>query len=109
MDMETGRMERARRRTGFALAGVLLGLAGCQLPLAEQGGLPEGYRLVRGQLEIHSSFPLASRHRLVEELVRLREDIRQTLGIPRSDEPIHVYLFESPDRYENFRSGDSKR
>ena len=65
--------------------------------------LPSEFRLVREQLEIHTTFPLASRHRLVTELVQRREDVHELLGLPKSDEPIHVFLFDSTDEFEAFR------
>jgi hypothetical protein len=68
-------------------------------------GLPKRTELVAGQLVIHADFPLAGQHRLVRELETLRTDVSQRLGLPISDEPIHLYLFESPARYEEFVAG----
>jgi hypothetical protein len=65
-------------------------------------GLPDRTELVAGQLVIHADFPLAGQHRLVRELEALRTEVSQRLGLPISDEPIHLYLFESPARYEEF-------
>jgi hypothetical protein len=65
-------------------------------------GLPDRSELVAGQLVIHADFPLAGQHRLVRELETLRTDVSQRLGLPISDEPIHLYLFESQARYEEF-------
>jgi hypothetical protein len=64
--------------------------------------LPTDYTLVRDQLVIHSDFPLASQHRLVEELTARRFDLQNRLGIPLSDEPIDVYLFENSERFDSF-------
>ena len=51
---------------------------------------------------IHSDFPVAADHRLFEELISQRTDLCRRLSLPRSDEPIHVYLFESTERFEGF-------
>ena len=57
--------------------------------------LPKTDALVRDQLVIHCDFDLPQRHRLVEELVARRGDVVEDLRLPVSDEPIHVYLFDS--------------
>ena len=64
--------------------------------------LPNQNTLVREQLVIHSDFPLAAHHRLFEELTAQRTDICRQLELPSSDEPIHVYLFETQERFEGF-------
>ncbi len=61
--------------------------------------LPMERRLTRDQLRIHANFELPRRHRLFNELVARRNDVHELLGLPVSDEPIHVYLFESPEAY----------
>jgi len=53
-------------------------------------------------LVIHTDFPLAEQHRIVRELESLRSDVSQRLGLPISDEPVHLYLFDSKDRYDAF-------
>jgi hypothetical protein len=58
--------------------------------------------LVRGQLVFHSDFALPANHRLLEELTARRSDLEEKLGLPRSDEPIHVYLFDSPQEFKEF-------
>jgi hypothetical protein len=65
-------------------------------------GLPSRTTLMAGQLVIHADFPIAGQHRLVRELEAMRADVSQELGLPISDEPVHLYLFESPARYEAF-------
>ena len=85
----------------LVLLGVLAG-EGC-LRLATTGlTLPAAQTVVRDQLVIYSDFRLAAGHRLVEELAARRIDLRNRLGVPLSDEPIHVYLFEDADRFEAF-------
>ncbi len=64
--------------------------------------LPEKHSLVREQLVIHSDFPLAAQHRLLEELTARRFDLSRRLRLPASNEPIHVYLFRDGDRFHSF-------
>ncbi len=64
--------------------------------------LPAGHTVVRDQLVVHSDFPLAASHRLLEELVARRMDLKSRLGIPISEEAIHVYLFDDADRFRRF-------
>jgi len=64
--------------------------------------LPRRTELMAGQLVIHADFPLAGQHRLVRELEGMRADVSQRLGLPISDEPVHLYLFENPARYDAF-------
>jgi hypothetical protein len=64
--------------------------------------LPSRSEVAAGQLVIHADFPLAEQHRIVRDLEQLRVDVSQTLDMPISDEPVHLYLFESPQRYEAF-------
>ncbi len=67
-----------------------------------EAGLPSRTEVVAGQLLIHADFSLAGQHRLVRELESLRTEVSQELGLPISDEPVHLYLFENPARYEAF-------
>ncbi len=85
----------------FLLAGGL-GSAGCVQPMTARLTLPASHTVVRDQLVVHSDFPLAARHRLLEELTARRADLKDRLGVPGSDEPIHVYLFEKPRRFGGF-------
>ncbi|MCA9144961.1 MAG: DUF1570 domain-containing protein [Planctomycetaceae bacterium] len=64
--------------------------------------LPEDLSVVRDQLVVYSDFKLATRHRLVEELVALRGDISEQLAVPVSDEPIHIYLFDNAETYKKY-------
>jgi len=73
-----------------------------ETPWRRPAGLPERSELVAGQLVIHTDFPLAGQHRLVRELESLRPEVSQRLALPISDEPIHLYLFETTARYEAF-------
>jgi hypothetical protein len=72
------------------------------LPWAPAEDLPSRTEIVAGQLVIHTDFPLAEQHRIVRDLESLRVDASQQLGLPISDEPVHLYLFENKDRYDAF-------
>ena len=82
------------------LAAILA--SGCAGSLAGRLTLPDRNTLVRDQLVIHGDFTLAAHHRLFEELTAQRADLCRRLGLPCSDEPIHVYLFETSERFEGF-------
>jgi hypothetical protein len=89
-------------RAGKLLAAAWLPIVtGCVLS-RDVVTLPGEDALVREQLVIHSDFHLARRHRLVEELVARRSDVVERLRLPVSDEPIHVYLFDSADEFRRF-------
>ena len=64
--------------------------------------LPSGYSVVRDQLVVYSDFDLPRHHRLLDELASQRGDVAQRLELPTSDEPIYVYLFDSPEQYRDF-------
>lgn len=64
--------------------------------------LPDDSEIIAGQLVIHADFPLAAKHRLVQDLESLRVDVSQSLHLPVSDEPVHLYLFETNQRYEEY-------
>ena len=64
--------------------------------------LPVGNTMVLDQLVIFSDSPLPRHHRLLEELRALRTTVSTKLQLPISDEPIHVYLFSTADKFEAF-------
>lgn len=87
----------------FALAivnsSVILGCAGV---IERSVPLPARHALVMDQLVIHSDFNLPQHHRLLEDLRALRATLQAKLGLQSSDEPIHVYLFETESRFNAF-------
>lgn len=87
-------------RSGIAIV-LFACLAGCAA-IRTAPTLPEDLSVVRDQLIIYSDFKLATRHRLLEELVALRTDISQQLDVPVSDEQIHVYLFDKQSTYQKY-------
>ncbi len=88
-------------RSGCAwLVGLLLGCAAADS--REVVELPTVHTVVREQLVVSSDFPLARHHRLLDEIVGQRHDVAERLALPLSDEPIYIYLFEDPARYESY-------
>jgi len=75
-------------------------LSGCLF--GQRAVLPVDNSVVRDQLVIYTDFDLPRRHRLINELVALRSRLAATLQLPTSDEPIHVYLFDSSKQYQKF-------
>jgi len=69
---------------------------------AQPPQLPVRNSMVLDQLVIFSEAPLPRNHRLLEELRLLRTDVSTKLGLPTSDEPIHIYLFPTADKFEAF-------
>ena len=87
-----------------ARCGVLVAAAvfsGCSVWRGESQ-LPFRNSVVRDQLLIYSDFALPRHHRLLDELAGQREEVALRLQLPKSDEPIQVYLFESAERYNRY-------
>jgi hypothetical protein len=82
----------------FALVPAWGGCAGWSSAPA----LPVRNSMVLDQLVVFSDAPLPRNHRLLEELRTLRTVVSTKLGLPISDEPIHVYLFPKADKFEAF-------
>jgi Protein of unknown function (DUF1570) len=53
-------------------------------------------------LQFDCDFDLPKNHRLVHELTVERDDVYQTLGLPHSDEPVHVHLYHDEEKYRDF-------
>ncbi|REK15744.1 MAG: DUF1570 domain-containing protein [Planctomycetota bacterium] len=64
--------------------------------------LPVRHSMVLDQLVIFSQTPLPRNHRLLEELRALRTAVSTKLGLPISDEPVHVYLFPSAEKFTEY-------
>ncbi|MBX9792144.1 MAG: DUF1570 domain-containing protein [Pirellulales bacterium] len=58
--------------------------------------------VVRDQLIVTSNFQLPKQHRLIEELAAQRGELTAKLALPTSDEPIHVYLFGTPEHFNRY-------
>ena len=63
---------------------------------------PSDHEILRGQLVVHSDFPLTAQHRVLEDLTARREDLSRRLGLPPGGEPIHVYLFEDAGQFAHY-------
>lgn len=93
---QTAPWQAAAVSSGGSLVTAAAGL------LPASGDLPTRNEVVAGQLVIHADFPLAEQHRMIRELESMRTDVSQDLGLPISDEPVHLFLFENAGRYETF-------
>lgn len=78
-----------------------ISLNGCSM-MRGRTPLPDAVNVEHEQLILHSDFRLPRQHRLVDELVELRHEIARELSLPTSDEPIHVYLFETARDYHGY-------
>ncbi len=70
-------------------------------PINTGFSLPGRHAVTRGQLAFHSDFPLADEP-LLNDMAACRDEVGRTLGLPESDEPIHVYVFENAEKYASF-------
>src|ERR1043166_7212075 len=64
--------------------------------------LPDKYSVVLDQLVVHTNFPLASQHRLLQEINAERLDVSNRLNLPVSDEAINIYLFKDAEQFGEF-------
>ncbi len=86
----------------IALAVTVCCLASCAAVKTASPSLPADRVDNRGQLVIHTNFDLPNQHRLLDELTALRDDICNRLGLQPSQEPIHVYLFQTSEQFNTF-------
>ncbi|MDA7980360.1 MAG: basic secretory family protein [Pirellulales bacterium] len=63
---------------------------------------PGKFAIKRDQLRIYSDAELPEDHRLFDDLMSLRDDVLSELQLPSSEEAIHVYLFDSSNRFADF-------
>ncbi len=82
----------------------LMTILGCSQPWHRKTFVPMDDGLVLEQLVIHSDARPPPGHRLLQDLVRQRDDLAQTLALPTTDEPIHIFLFDSSEKYKEFVS-----
>jgi hypothetical protein len=57
---------------------------------------------VAGEFYIHADFSLKQCASLVAELATLRKDLEQSLQLPKSREPIHLFLFAEQETYQDY-------
>ena len=58
--------------------------------------------IVLDQLVVYSDSPLPQHHRLLDELLANRSILATKLALKQSDEPIHVYLFQTAEQFKSF-------
>ncbi len=85
----------------FTALCLLMAAAGCALRKGPTT-VPIEHELIRDQLVIYTDFNLPSKHRLVDDLAAQRHEINNVLGLPVSNEPVYIYLFDSADRFDGF-------
>jgi hypothetical protein len=80
-----------------------LAWAGCQtLHTASTRPATLQHKLASEQLVVHSDFPLAEDHRLIDELTAQRDWLTDKLRLAKTDVPIHVYLYSDEQAYHEF-------
>jgi hypothetical protein len=84
------------------LLGWLIAAAGCARWRNVPTIAPAANSIVRDQLVIHCDWALPSQHRMVEELCQQRWDVLGKLSLPPSNEPIHIHLFDTGERFNAF-------
>ena len=91
-----------RHRVAVALIGTIAAhVSGCAT-WNSAPTLPSRDTVTREQLVFHADFRLPRYHRLLEDLTAQRTYVSNTLDLPVSDEPIHLYLFEKSYDYREF-------
>ncbi|MGE0607146.1 MAG: hypothetical protein AB7O62_08645 [Pirellulales bacterium] len=68
--------------------------------------LPATHTVRLEQLLIHSDTVLPTRHRLFNDLTAQRGELVEKLQLPTSDEPIHIFLFGTSERFGEFMASD---
>jgi hypothetical protein len=85
----------------WLLISIVGACAGCT-NFATPSVLPASHTLVLDPLVVYSDFDLPPHHRLLEELVLERNELLGKLQLPKSTEPVYVYLFDSEERFRDF-------
>jgi hypothetical protein len=55
-----------------------------------------------GPFICHADFSLQPYETLLGELMRLQDDLQRELGVPRTQEPVHIYLFGKSTTYKRY-------
>ncbi len=92
-------MKAASWITVLALCCVAVG---CRGFAGRPSALPLTHTLVLDPIVVYSDFALPAHHRLLEELVLERNELLTKLQLPKSDEPVNVYLFDTEARFREF-------
>lgn len=64
--------------------------------------LPGLYEFELGQLRFHSDLEIPVSHRLIVELHQLQATLANDLGVTPTQEPIHIYLFATAQRFQHY-------
>ncbi|MCH9654695.1 MAG: DUF1570 domain-containing protein [Planctomycetes bacterium] len=81
----------------------LLMITGCHSAAKNQSvQLPARHSVSAEQLIVLSDFKLGQDHELFQDLIKLREDVAETLNIPLNSEQVTVYLFTNELEYRNY-------
>ena len=89
--------------TFFALV-VIAAALGCSALRQTSSPVLDNPPVALDQLLIYSNFEMPSHHRLLDELNAQRTDVSSRLALPVSDEPIHIFLFQTEERFQDFIS-----
>lgn len=65
-----------------------------------KASIPSDNEMVLDQLVVSCNFPLPEEHRLLDELRAERSLVSSKLGLPMSNEPIHLYLFSTAEEFK---------
>ncbi len=85
------------------IALCLIGAIGCaRLSGSRSAELPDRRKVTRDSLVFHTNFYFPRRHRLIEELLAKRSNIKSILGLTPSDETIHIFLFQDQQKFRRF-------
>ena len=80
----------------MALAVLLWGLPS----LCAEGRWPDERTIL--PFFIHADFSLDGQLGLIQQMAGLQEDLSNTLGVQASQEPVHLFLFQSRGTYQNY-------
>ena len=94
-------MRASNRPHRFSYCVLAFFLVGCSR-LTPPAELPVASSLILDELVIYSDFQFPDNHRLLVDLQEMRSRITEELDLPPSDEPVEVYLFKTPRRYQKF-------
>jgi len=78
-------------------------LIGCRAGETSRVTLPSQFTIDQDPLVVHSDFPLSKDDRLVAELAAGRGNLEKMLDLSIPKETIHIYLFEHPDQFREYR------
>lgn len=85
------------------LLSCLLLMPGCHSAAKNQAvHLPARHSVSAEQLIVLSDFKLGQDHELFQDLIKLREDVAETLNIPLNSEQVTVYLFTNQEEYRDY-------